>query len=231
MYNFKLVNADTDSIMICAPEQEFIEKNDRIELLKELNSIMPPNIIWADDGYFSSVVVLKAKNYVLKDEKGKVKIKGSALRSSKTEKALKEFMGKVIDCLLDDKEEDIIAVYNSYVKEIYNLKDINRWGAKKTITDKVLNAERTNEQKVLDALEGTSVQMGDKVYMYFKEDDSLSRCDNWDAKQPNHNKNKLCEKLYKTLKIFENVLDISKYPNYKLKRNKTLLKEVLENVH
>mgnify|MGYP001480126335 CR=1 FL=1 len=100
--NFSLVNCDTDSIMVCFPDGQFITELQRKQLLSELNSLYPETIRWEDDGYFSKVLILKAKNYILKDEKGKIKIKGSALKSSKTEKAIKEFMMKLVDHLLND---------------------------------------------------------------------------------------------------------------------------------
>ena len=126
MYNFLLTSADTDSIMICSPDSEYISKENRKILLNELNSLFPPTIHFEDDGYFSSVVILKAKNYATKDEDKKIKIKGSALKSSKTEKALKEFTDKILYLLLDDKKEsDIQEIYQEYIKEIYNIKDIS----------------------------------------------------------------------------------------------------------
>lgn len=229
MYNFKLVNADTDSIMICRQDESYIPVEERQTLLAELNSLMPEKIKWEDDGFFPSVLVLKAKNYVLKDEKGVVKIKGSALKASNKEAALKLFIENTLNNLLDDNVDAILTEYNNLVLEIYNLKDINRWVSKKTITESVLAPERTNEQKVFDAIDINEVQMGDKLFFFFTDDEtnSLSLAKNWSG---NHDKPKLLEKLYKTVKIFENVLPMTQFNNYSLKRkSKQALEELLNS--
>ena len=54
----------------------------------------------------------------------------------------------VDDCSTDKS----VAIINEYIKEIFNVTDISRWCSRKTITENVLNPERTNEQKILDAI-------------------------------------------------------------------------------
>ena len=96
------------------------------------------------------------------------------MKSSKIEKALKEFTEQILYLLLDDKKNLIYKKYIVYINEIYNIKDISRWTSKKTLTDKVINAKRTNEQKILDALpEDHTLQMGDKLRVFFAEDKSF----------------------------------------------------------
>jgi hypothetical protein len=112
-------------------------------------------------------------------------------------------------------------LYNTYVKEIFNVYDIKRWVTKKTITDKVLNPKRTNEQKVLDCIQGTEYVEGDKIYTFFKSDESLCLVENFSG---DYHVDKLLEKLYKTGLVFVSVLDIDNlFINYKLKKNKKLL--------
>lgn len=216
MHNFKLANLDTDSISFSKSDGAPFTEEEQSSLLKELNSLFPSSIKWEHDGIFSKVVIIKAKNYILKDGKGKVKIKGSALKVTLKEVALKEFVNKVIDSLLNDKISEIKNIYESYVKEIYNLKDIGRWCSKKTITGKVLAAERTTEQKVSTAIQDSEYVEGDKCYMYFRKDESLSLQENW---KQDHDEEKLLEKLYKTIVTFETVLDLNEYPNFSLKKN------------
>jgi hypothetical protein len=107
-----------------------------------------------------------------------------------------------------------------------DIKDIKRWASKKTITDKVLNPQRTNEQKVLDALGDSEFAEGDKIYIYFKEDDSLGLVQNFDGK---YNKDKMIEKVFKTSKLFDSVIPEGTFINYKLKKNKNLLDKLLTN--
>lgn len=224
-HNFTLVNLDTDSISFSKEDGSLFSEEEQIQLLEELNSNFPDKIKWEHDGLYDKIVVLKAKNYILYQD-GKIKKKGSSLKSSKTEKSLKEFMSEVIDCLVFEKKDNIINVYNKYIRIVNNLTDISGWCSKKTVTEAVLNPERTNEQKVFDALQGKQVQMGDKYYMYFAQDESLKLQEHWSG---DHDVNVLMKKLFNTLKIFQNVIDIKQYSNYTLKNKKIqeLLKEVL----
>lgn len=220
--NFTIPNGDTDSISITNGKEFSLE--DQKAVLDNLNAIFPDTIRFEHDGLYRNVVIVKAKNYVLEEMNGKKKIKGSALKATMKEKALQEFIKEITDLLLNEQKDQVINVYHKYVKEILNLKDITRWSSKKTITEKVLNPERTNEQKVLNALNGEeSYQEGDKIKVYFTVDKQLKLEEHWNN---DHNADILLEKLYKTLKVFETVIDLSLYPNYKLKRNKKLLEEI-----
>lgn len=223
-HNFVLCGLDTDSILFCKPDQAPFTIAEQEQLLLELNSLYPENIKFEDDGYFSNVLILKAKNYCLKTEDGKIKIKGSALKATTKERALKELINQMVDLLLNDRAFELKDLYKSYIKEACNIKDITRWSSKKTITEAVLNPQRTNEQKVADALKGTEFSAGDKRYFFFKNDDSLSLQENFDG---DYNKDRMLEKVYNTFKIFENVVDMSQILKYHLKRHKKDLEELL----
>jgi DNA polymerase I len=216
-HHFVLVNADTDSVSIAFDDMSPISKDTRQEILQAVNSMFPDKIKWEDDGMYQSVIILKAKNYILKKEDGTVKIKGSALKSSKTEKALKKFMGDVIDRLLNDKEPEITDIYHKYIYDIHHLTEIEPWCSTKTITDKVLNPQRTNEQKILDAINPTEVEMGDKLLFYFDENSALKQPKDW---KNDHHRGKMVSKLYKTLEIFDEVLDMTQFKKYHLKNKK-----------
>ncbi len=218
---FKIVNADTDSISICYGDgRDF--SGDADGLLREVNGLFPSKIRFEHDGFYKKIIVVKAKNYILWDGK-KLKYKGSALKASTKEPALKEFIKRVIDSMLYDKN-DYTHVYNEYVKEIMQVKDIKRWVTRKTLSDKVFKAKRTNEQKVLDAIDGTEYTEGDRAYFYFREDGTLGLAEHFDG---NYDKDKLLEKLFKTAKTFETVLDVKTlFPNYSLKKNKELLRSI-----
>lgn len=229
---FVLSNADTDAVSYCKEDMSYISKEERQILLDELNSIFPEKITFEADGYFPRMVILKAKNYIMLDEKGKTTIKGSALKSSKTETALKEFLETSISALLDQyvkpiegliSREDILkSIYGKYVTEILNVREIKRWSSKKSITQKILQNTRTNEAKIRDAITGSEHREGDKIWVYFKNDDSLCLVENFDG--IDYNKGVLLKKLYKTSQVFSSVIDTkSIFINYSLKKNmKTL---------
>lgn len=223
-HNFILGPVDTDSFAYGKEDGSFISEKERETFLDELNSIMPEKIKWADDGFYSRIIILKAKNYVLQDEEGKVTIKGSSIKDNKREKALRDFIREIIDSLLEyGDDRKIEYIYKKYIKEACNVEDINRWCKKVTITEKVLNPERTNEQKVYDAIEGEHVQMGDKIYVYFDANEQLKLIKHW---QNDEHIRKLVEKVYKTLEIFKFVLDMSKYVKYHNKKNYELLEQL-----
>lgn len=219
---YKLVNADTDSISFSKGDESSFTKEERVTHLEELNGLFPDLIRFEDDGYYPYLIVLKAKNYILQTEDGKVKIKGSALKDQKKEAALLEFFQDIINSILNGNN-DYLNIYHKYIKEALNIKDIKRWSSKKTITEKVLNGTRANETKVLDAISNSEYSEGDKVWVFFDEDDTLKLVENYKG---NYNKDKLLEKIYKAALTFENVIPKETFINYKLKKNKDALSKI-----
>lgn len=221
-HDFILTGADTDSIMFCKKDSSPFSNEEQENLLKELNSLFPKGISWEHDGIYNTVVYLKAKNYILYDGK-KIKTKGSALRDQKKPRALREFCDEIIATIIanDEDPETMKTIYMKYVNEILNIKDISRWATKKTITDKVLNGTRANETKVKDAFVNTNYVEGDKIYIFFKSDKTMSLIENFDG---DYHVNHLLEALYKVSQVFKNVLHTEDlFKNYKLKKNKGLL--------
>lgn len=222
MHNFQLAFCDTDSISICKPDHSQFSEEERKTLLAELNSLFPELIRWEDDGYYDAVLVVKSKNYCM-SQNGKLTIRGSALKGSMKEAALKEFLTQTITALLDGK--DPLPLYNNMAYEIMTLTDITRFCSKKTVTEAVLHGSRANETKVLDALKGSEYQQGDKIHVYFDTNDNVKLASNW---QQDHNVDRLLKKLHDTLKVFSTVLDVTRFPNYSLKKNKTYLNVLVD---
>lgn len=225
--NFKLVNCDTDSISFCKQNGEPISQDERATLLKDLNSYYPEKIRFADDGYYPKVVVLKAKNYILLKENGKLIFKGSGLRASTKEKALQEFLQAVGKYLIYDLTNDLPKLYNDYIIKCFNInskEDMSPWSFRKTITEKVLTPKRTNESKVLDAIEGEEVSEGDRRWFYFTTDGSLKLIDNFNN---DYDPYKLIAKVYNTLKIFSAVVDMSQFTKYHLKGKRKELQTLI----
>jgi hypothetical protein len=115
-HNFSLVNMDTDSISFSKPDGAPFTEEEQHSLLAELNSLYPPKIKFEHDGYFEKVCILRAKNYVLKsyvckkckkkslpkcDHQERIVKKGSALKSSKLEPKLKQFIHEIIEVLIE----------------------------------------------------------------------------------------------------------------------------------
>jgi hypothetical protein len=223
-HDFTVMSVDTDALMFCKKDQSEFTEQERKDLLEEINSYFPDLIKFSDDGYYQSVIVLKGKTYALYDGKS-IKIKGSALKASNKEIALRQFVENAISYMLTDRKDEIINLYNELAKEAVNVTDIHRWVSKKTITEKVLKPEHTTQLKIYNLIKDKDVQNGDKVWVYFKPDGDLMLEENFDG---NYNKDKLLERLYKTVEILSSVLDIAKFPNYKLKKNKKSLEILLD---
>jgi DNA polymerase elongation subunit (family B) len=246
--NFKLVNVDTDSFSV-SPGYRVDDKEYK-DLVNELNSLYPDMIVWEDDGLFDKVIVVRAKNYVLKTG-DKIKYKGSSLTDQKKEPKLIQFLNDVIYVIINDSYDDIKDIFKEYCKEALNPKDIKDWTVKKTITKSVLNPERANEEKVLDACNEaiklgviSNIQEGDKVWLYqaidgmkqkmakgepvFLKDGSPKMVKNTILKFPelydeDHDAWHYVERVYKTLDILNSVLDMSQFEKYHLKSKRKLL--------
>jgi hypothetical protein len=211
--------------MINKSDGQLFSIHEKESLLKELNILYPDIIKWEDDGGYKSVVVCKTKNYVLQTYENKIIIKGSGLLASNKERALRSFLREACTLLLDEKKDEVIELYKSYAKRIMTIKDMTDWVSKKTITKAVLNPERTNEQKVLDAIDesGEILQEGDKIYVYFKISKELGLLDQWNY---DHDPYVLLSKLYKTALIFNNIIPKTNFINYALKGKRTNLNDL-----
>ena len=214
---YEIVNVDTDSFSY-TPSKKLLEGEFEAHI-EDINSRFKDGIIWEDDGYFQKFIVVKAKNYVLYDGKN-VKIKGSGLKASNKELALKVFINDVIMLLLKNKKDRIYNLYNTYAQEIVNIKDISKWAMKKTITKAVLEPKRTQEQKVLDAIQTIHYQEGDKVRLFSIDKDTLGLVENFDG---TYHKDTYFKKLHDTLSVFETLVDPTLFPKYHLARNQDLM--------
>lgn len=243
--NFKLVNCDTDSIMFCKEDMSEIPDDIQNLHIKDLNSLYPETIRFEHDGYYHTVICLKAKNYVLYDGK-KIKLKGSGIKDQKKEPALREMLNKLIEDLIFENGNSIKNIYSNYINEALSPQDIKRWCQKKTLTKSVLQSAtdpeaRKNERVVWEAIQNKSFQEGDKFYVYpailhrktettelkngnkkHKEilTTGLKTHDDWSN---DHDSIKLVERVYDTVLILKNVVDKNLFINYSLKRNQSLL--------
>lgn len=217
----QIVNLDTDSISFCYSDHREISEVERKALLDDINKQLPERIKYEDDGYYKTVIVLRAKNYILYDGFN-IKYKGSAVIATQKEPALKEFIKELLNSMLEGKK-DYVDVYNKYVTEIANITDIKRWASKKTVSATMLAAKRKNEAILKAAIAGKEYAEGDKIYTFYEDDDTVRLVEDFKGV---YDKHRLYEKLYKTTLTFETVLDKSMFINYSLKRNQSALAEL-----
>ena len=246
-HDFCILGVDTDSILIHKKDQSLFSEQEQKNLLEEINEMLPSLIKLDHDGYFQKVVILKSKNYILYDGK-KIKLKGSSLKDNKKEPALREMLSRLIDCLLFDRQSEMPTIYHSYIREIHAIEDITRWCVKRTITKSVLESPRLNESKIRDAIDTTTVQEGDKQFLF----STISGMEPILAKgEPQFYKDgrpkiqprqvlltpekfdgtvdieHYLNRIYSTMEILANVVDMSQFIDYTKKKNKAALEEML----
>jgi len=100
-HDFIIAPSDTDSISFCKPDMAPFSPEEIKTLLGEINEQSPDKVLWEDDGVYKTIIALKAKNYVLLKNNGKLTTKGSALKGGVKCPALKKFMKEVVDVLLE----------------------------------------------------------------------------------------------------------------------------------
>ncbi len=232
MHQFKIVGGDTDSIMFCKPDMTAITEEEQEALISEINSLLPKEIKFANDGIFRRVVYAKAKNYVMQDFKGKLKIKGSAFKSSTLEPALKSMLQEFVQVFIEPDvvvlEEMLPAlqeIYMKYVMMVHQVTDMTPWCTKKTLSATTYASERKNETNIIEAIQGSEYVEGDKIYLFSDINENwclrerFSGIYSWDT---------LYHKLYNTTKRFETFLDVKTlFKNYSLIKNQKELHEQL----
>lgn len=252
---YTLANTDTDSFSVTNGQP--VDKAEFKTFINELNSLYPELIQWTDDGVYEKVIVIRAKNYVLVKD-GKVKIKGSAITDQKKEPALTEMLKNMVTALLDDEPAALPGIYRNCVREAVHIKDISRWATKKTVTKSVLAPNRLTEEKILNAINECidtglieGIQEGDKVWLYsaiegqiqarakgelvFFKDGRPKMIDNcilrdvrlWKGDQDVMH---YVERVYKTVEILANVVDMSQFIDYGLKSNREALNSLTNGV-
>lgn len=217
---FDVPKGDTDSITIYNCGEKF-EKPIINDLITEINRILPEVINFELDAIYDVIVVFKAKNYAYR-EGDKISTKGSALKASTKSPALKEYIKTSInDLLYLQSHEKMQKTYTEYVDEIMNVKDIKRFAARKTLSSTMLESERTNETKVMDALKGSNYTEGDRFHVLYRQDDTICLVENFNG---DYNKVRLLKNLYDTATILDGVIPVKDlFLNYSLKRNQKIL--------
>ncbi len=105
----QVIEVDTDGLYFVPPpasSDAFAE--DR--MLAELGSVLPAGIALELDGRYPAMFSYKMKNYVLLDDRGKLLVKGSGLRSRGIELFLRRWMEEMFGLLLTGQRDEIPAL-------------------------------------------------------------------------------------------------------------------------
>jgi hypothetical protein len=125
--------------------------------------------------------------------------------------------------------QKINAIYLKYCTAALNITDINEWAVKKTVTKSVINKTTSGQANINAAIKGKNYSEGDKIWLYVKEDPE---------KPADVNKKKYTliedfdgvlhtwhyvKRVYDTLSILENLIDIKQFTKYHNKTNRSKL--------
>jgi DNA polymerase, archaea type len=111
------VEIDTDGIYFVPPPKVSTEK-EAADLVERLSRSLPEGIEVGMDGHYPAMFSYKMKNYALLDDKGRMLIKGSALKSRGMEKFLRDFLSRMLHLLLDGRGERVRNLLEDYLSKI-----------------------------------------------------------------------------------------------------------------
>jgi DNA polymerase I len=216
----QIIEVDTDGIYFVPPEDIRSEKEEA-QLIARLGEILPKGIELELDGRYPAMFSYKMKNYALLDEQGRLRIKGSGLRSRGLELFQREWLEEMLLLLLKGEREKIPALYQRYQQDIEQHKKDISWLAKtETLQDSLDSYQAKVKAKKRNAAAPYELalraerpyQPGDQVSYYVtgtkakvKISENSKLAGDWNAANPDENvehyKAKLAE-LYEKFRPF-----------------------------
>jgi DNA polymerase elongation subunit (family B) len=216
----KIIEVDTDGIYFVPPES-IRTPADEEDLIAKLGEILPKGIDLELDGRYPAMFSYKMKNYALLDEQGRLRIKGSGLRSRGLELFQREWLEEMLTLLLKDEREKIPELYRHYFHDLENHRKDVSWIAKtETLQDSLDSYEAKVKAKKRNAAAPYELalkaerpyQPGDQISYYVtgtkakvKISENCKLASQWDANNPDENvehyKAKL-EELYEKFRPF-----------------------------
>jgi len=110
-----VVEVDTDGIYFVPPAASPAVSEDH--LVSELSAVLPEGIQLELDGRYVAMFSYKMKNYVVLDDRGKLLIKGSGLRSRGIELFQRLWMEEMFRLLLTGRREEIPALVSRWEED------------------------------------------------------------------------------------------------------------------
>jgi DNA polymerase elongation subunit (family B) len=104
-----LVEADTDGVLFSVPDS-WTEEDER-HLIEEVGQTLPDGISVEHDGRYPAMYSYAEKNYILRRYDGQVRLVGGSFRSSRSERYGEQFLRSAAPLLLDERFEDLRALY------------------------------------------------------------------------------------------------------------------------
>ena len=200
--NARIIEVDTDGIYFVPPD-DLKTAGDEDRLIAQLAEILPKGIELELDGRYPAMFSYKMKNYALLDELGRLRIKGSGLRSRGLELFQREWLEEMLLLLLKGENEKIPALYHRYLDDIeQHRKDISWLAKTETLQDSLdsylakLKTKKRNAAAPYElALKAERpYQPGDQISYYVtgtkakvKISENCKLASEWDPSRPDEN--------------------------------------------
>ena len=230
------VEIDTDGIYFVPPAGVNTEKKAQ-DLVARLSESLPEGIEVSMDGLYPAMFSYKMKNYALLDEKGRVLIKGSALKSRGMEKFLREFLSDMLQLLLAGKGEKVKEVLESYMEKIEKHEmDISQLAKTETLAETLerykqkIQARKRNPAALyeLALASDRAYRAGDQLSFYVTGSkksvrvyDNCKLASSYDASHPDENVPYYQDKLVSLYEKFREFLPGEGVKEKKDKKKKT----------
>jgi len=198
----KIIEVDTDGIYFVPPDSVKTPADEE-RLIANLGEILPKGIELELDGRYPAMFSYKMKNYALLDEQGRLRIKGSGLRSRGLELFQREWLEEMLLLLLKGEKEKIPELYAQYQSDIEQHKRDISWLAKtETLQDSLDSYQAKVKAKKRNAAAPYELalkaerpyQPGDQVSYYVtgtkgkvKISDNSKLASDWDVEKPDEN--------------------------------------------
>ncbi len=214
------VEIDTDGIYF-VPGPEITTPAQEEDLVKALSDSMPEGITVEYGGRYRAMFSYKIKNYALLDYDGKLRIKGSGLRSRGLEKFQRVFLEEMISLLLADRKGEIPDLFQQYLEQMAQ----HQWDVKMFMkTEMLQDSLEKYQEKIRSNARNRSApyelalnaerryQPGDQISYYVTGDsekvqayENCKLAREWDPSHPDENVRHYQRKLrdlYKKFSVF-----------------------------
>lgn len=197
-----IIEVDTDGIYFVPPAEVKTEADEE-KLIQDLADLLPRGIELELDGRFPAMFSYKMKNYALLDQKGRLLIKGSGLRSRGLELFQRQWLEQMMMMLLQGRKEKIPALYQRYLEDLEQHRmDISLLMKTETLQDSLENYETKVKAKKRNPAASYEIalrserpyQPGDQISYYVtgkgakvKINENCKLAAHWDPKNPDEN--------------------------------------------
>jgi DNA polymerase elongation subunit (family B) len=214
----KIIEVDTDGIYFVPPEDVKSAQAEE-KLIADLGEMLPAGIALELDGRYPAMFSYKIKNYALLDDHGRLRIKGSGLRSRGLEIFQREWLEEMLTLLLKGEKEKIPELYARYADDIANHRKNISWLAKtEALQDSLDNYQAKVKAKKRNAAAPYELaikaerryQAGDQIAYYVigakakvKISGNCKLASDWDPANPDENVEHYKAKLFELYEKFK----------------------------